>query len=72
VKHYDVSRDDGMVFDREGSVWVFNEVSEAWDYISDPGSTSGWDSREYLPQEYEPYIRVNDAAQATILKGLLA
>lgn len=72
MKHYDVSIDDGMVLDRDGSVWIWSPVAERWDYVSNSGGTSNWDAREYLPEEYEPYVRVNDAAQAVILKGLLA
>lgn len=70
MKYYDVSIDDAMVLDRDGSVWIWSPVAKRWDYISQAGGTSGWDSREYLPEEYEPYTRINEAARIVIRKGL--
>ncbi len=71
MKHYDVSADDGMVIDSQGSVWIWNEVQQAWGYITDDGA-GVWDFKEYLPEGYEPYVKIDDAAQRIILKGLLA
>lgn len=70
MKAIDVSIDDAMVVDSEGSVWIWNLVQEAWGYITADGE-GVWDFKNYLPEGYEPYVRIDDAAQAVIMKGLL-
>lgn len=69
MRAIDVSHDDAMVVDNQGSIWIWKEGRQSWGYITDGGETV-WDFKDYLPEGYEPYARLDDAAQLVIRRGL--
>ena len=58
-----------MLVDIDGCVWV-RLSGDRWSYLTDEGSL-GWDVRDVLPEEYQPY-RPLDAAATAIIKAHLA
>ncbi|WP_396908902.1 hypothetical protein [Mycolicibacterium sp.] len=68
MRSYDVSLDDHMVFDCEGSVWVAGG-DDRWYYLAEDG-LSDWDSRAELPAEYAPYTRLAANVQSLISHAL--
>jgi hypothetical protein len=74
MRAIDVSTNDGMVIDNEGSVWVY-VVNAGWDYLTcetntDRSGLTGWDYRADLPQSLEPYVRLDMPARRIIRRGL--
>ena len=69
MNYYDVSRDDEMVVDNEGTIWVAQD-DDRWGYVTE-GGVSSWDSREELPREYT-YTKLDESARRFITKGLKA
>jgi hypothetical protein len=72
MKAHDVSTDDDMVVDVEGSVWVWMKADKTWRYLISSANFGqyGWDSYDYLPETYEPYVALDRAARLVIRKGL--
>lgn len=66
MNYYDVSVDDEMVVDNEGTIWVARG-EDTWTYITAGGLS--WDGRARLPEEYI-YHRLDDQARRVIRNGL--
>lgn len=66
----EVSGDDGMVVDNEGTIWIYLDHSESWGYISGSGAGFDGDTHAFLPQDYQPYVKLDREAQDFIQKAL--
>ncbi|AVI03369.1 hypothetical protein SEA_TRAAWW1_140 [Mycobacterium phage Traaww1] len=69
---YDVSVDDEMVVDCDGTVWVATDAGN-WRYVVEDGNklALSWDEHEYYPPEqYQPYIRLDAAARRAITSAV--
>jgi len=76
MRAYEVSRDDEMVVDNEGTIWIVGD-DEKWHYITNAshnyitgGNLSETDIHEELPIHFEPYTRLDKAAKQVIQRGL--
>lgn len=68
MKANEVSIDDGMVVDYDGSVWVYKD--ERWHYLTDAGLSSTEAVYE-LPAYLEPYTKLAANPQSLIRMTLL-
>jgi hypothetical protein len=66
MRAIDVSLDDVMVVDNQGTVWVADESDGGqWSYLTE-GFKISWDKHRELPEQYEPYVVLDDAARTAI------
>ncbi|AER48376.1 hypothetical protein BILLKNUCKLES_85 [Mycobacterium phage BillKnuckles] len=69
MKWCEVSTEDDMVVDREGTVWVATRGGD-WRYITEDGLS--WDIHEtYPPEQYEPYVQLEAAARRIIARATI-
>jgi hypothetical protein len=57
------------VVDSQGCIWL--NMEKGWSYISEHTGIS-WDYHETLPELYEPYTGLDDAAHEFIRHALVA
>ncbi|AQT25795.1 hypothetical protein EniyanLRS_146 [Mycobacterium phage EniyanLRS] len=69
MRAIDVSIDDEVVVDAQGTLWVWLNYSQQWAYVVDDGMTD-FDRREYLPEQFEPYLKLDRSARE-LVKGAL-
>lgn len=54
--------------DREGALWVRMPKGD-WRYVTNTGELS-WDTHYMPPEEYAPYVELDEAAGRTLSRGL--
>lgn len=52
--------DTDVVADKEGGLWA--HVRGSWAYATDDGTFTDSDTRDSLPEDYQPYIALNTGA----------
>ena len=67
MNYYDVSRDDEMVVDSDGTIWVA-QPGDMWAYLGEDGLAT-WDEFRDLPEQYT-YAKLDEAARKLIRRGL--
>lgn len=71
MRAIDVSRDDRFVVDKDGTIWFamdYQSEGSEWAYLS---SGPSWDFHAELPDKYEPYVALDEAAAEIIRLHLI-